>query len=464
MLNWAVYSYNVNHKMFDRQTDNATLSVGDDLPNGEHIVSFTELLIPMLLSLLLSMIHSQIVATASNSHSNDKRQRALQPKHRRKRERSMKRRRKPTRTRNAQTASGADGPKETVIDNRFMENCDKKTGGETIDDAICGSRKSVLDLMPNQHLVSTGNISELTLCNSDSFIGGANYDGMKEVRLGSKIDLQRNCTKDNVELDRSSGKDLRRRNVNWDSPIKSHVIVHRHHQLGWCDDGSDDGSEDTAVDGVRNDQGEALDSGDESNEGFGANEQQNTVDQTVGDDDGFESLNGKSSSGEETGQTIGNTNRDVTPIATERPTQYSRSKEQLNQLDVLAASNLLLKAPMTIKFGGKMDSSDTDEEGDDGESLLSPNINSHYTEDTTSATEWIGITTNSEECSYSSGDLDHNSDSQIECSEGGTIEYDYFTPTVILNPTCGVGDRSEYAFDDQWENYYFDSLIHILNL
>lgn len=86
----------------------------------------------------------------------------------------------------------------------------------------------------------------------------------------------------------------------------------------------------------------------------------------------------------------------------------------------------------------KFDSSDTDEEGDDGESLSSPTINTHFTEGTTSATEWIGITTNSEECSYSSAEIENQSDSQLEYSEG----VDYFTPTVILSPSCGSLDRS----------------------
>lgn len=91
----------------------------------------------------------------------------------------------------------------------------------------------------------------------------------------------------------------------------------------------------------------------------------------------------------------------------------------------------------------KMFSSDTDEEeGDDD--VETPSIfgaaNLHFIEGTTSATEWIGITTNSEECSYSS-EIE-NSDSQLEYSENGGIEYD-ITPSVILNPSCGANDRSK---------------------
>lgn len=93
-------------------------------------------------------------------------------------------------------------------------------------------------------------------------------------------------------------------------------------------------------------------------------------------------------------------------------------------------------------------SSDEDDEDEeiDAESQSSP-IMTHKTiaEGTSSATEWIGITTNSEECSYSSAD---NSESQLEYSENNGCEWtDYFTPTVILNPNCAIGDRSKWKFE-----------------
>lgn len=87
-----------------------------------------------------------------------------------------------------------------------------------------------------------------------------------------------------------------------------------------------------------------------------------------------------------------------------------------------------------------MDSSETDEEGDDVDSQPSSTLTPPFPESAASATEWIGITTNSEECSYSSCD---NSESQLEYSENGGGEYDNFTPTVILNSGCGLSDRSK---------------------
>lgn len=82
------------------------------------------------------------------------------------------------------------------------------------------------------------------------------------------------------------------------------------------------------------------------------------------------------------------------------------------------------------------DSTDTDEDGDDD--ILSSPTNPQLTEATTSATEWLGITTNSEDCSYSS-EYD-NSDSQVDQSENGG-ECD-FTPAYILN-SGSSGDRSK---------------------
>lgn len=51
MFNWAVYSYNIHRVDLDY--------------DSEHVVSLIEFIIPMALSLILSTIHSQIVATAS---------------------------------------------------------------------------------------------------------------------------------------------------------------------------------------------------------------------------------------------------------------------------------------------------------------------------------------------------------------------------------------------------------------
>lgn len=91
--------------------------------------------------------------------------------------------------------------------------------------------------------------------------------------------------------------------------------------------------------------------------------------------------------------------------------------------------------------------SDEEDEEDDGESQPSSPLLVHKTmsDGTPSSAEWIGITTNSEECSYSSAD---NSESQLEYSENNGCECnDYVTPTVILNSNCAIGDRSLYKLN-----------------
>lgn len=56
---------------------------------------------------------------------------------------------------------------------------------------------------------------------------------------------------------------------------------------------------------------------------------------------------------------------------------------------------------------------------------------------TSSATDWMGVTTNSEDCSYSS-DLDNISDNNVE-KDDYSIYDNEFAPTGILNPPFGKG-------------------------
>lgn len=88
------------------------------------------------------------------------------------------------------------------------------------------------------------------------------------------------------------------------------------------------------------------------------------------------------------------------------------------------------------------DEEDEEDELDGGSQQSSPTLaHKPLGEAASSATEWIGITTNSEECSYSSAD---NSESQLEYSENNGCESnDNFTSTVLLNSNCAIGDRSK---------------------
>ncbi|XP_021928812.1 putative homeodomain transcription factor isoform X2 [Zootermopsis nevadensis] len=90
-------------------------------------------------------------------------------------------------------------------------------------------------------------------------------------------------------------------------------------------------------------------------------------------------------------------------------------------------------------------------ESEEGEVLSSPGTGGGccplLAEGAASAGEWIGVTTNSEECSYSS-ELEE-SDSQQECNVRDSIELNdhpfasefELSPTVILSPSCAASDR-----------------------
>lgn len=78
---------------------------------------------------------------------------------------------------------------------------------------------------------------------------------------------------------------------------------------------------------------------------------------------------------------------------------YYRLKPLNEKIRPLASSDIYQPSrKLNVDIGADVSSGDTDEEGDDGETVSSPaslgNV-SNYTECTTSATEWLGVTTNS---------------------------------------------------------------------
>lgn len=89
-------------------------------------------------------------------------------------------------------------------------------------------------------------------------------------------------------------------------------------------------------------------------------------------------------------------------------------------------------------------------ESEDAGTISSPGTGGScplLTEGTTSAAEWIGVTTNSEECSYSSEP--DESDSQREFTGSNSVELNdhpfawefELSPTVLLNPSCAASDK-----------------------
>ncbi|XP_051160656.1 protein phtf [Leptopilina boulardi] len=176
------------------------------------------------------------------------------------------------------------------------------------------------------------------------------------------------------------------------------------------------------------------------------------------DDDGFESLNGNVSSDNEReviAPTIENKNENLEGRAnvvevTEQ--EYSVSRR--------------FSAPDTSKKGGNYSDSDGDgcnslkgrelpsdstssrknvqecESEEEGECEETSNI--HFTEATTSATEWMGVTTNSDECSYSSEfeESDLHSETNFNCNEfvEHPFSWEFELPPSILS-NCTTSDR-----------------------
>lgn len=129
------------------------------------------------------------------------------------------------------------------------------------------------------------------------------------------------------------------------------------------------------------------------------------------DDDGFESFNGKSDSSEEHGRVV----QEGQQVRV-RKIAFSDVKESTPSGRFCPGGN------KTLVISDTDDNEENDNYGESSTSRIS------YKSNCTVNSEWLGITTNSEECSYSS-DIDHSDYHQQQNSFD-----ENFTPTIILNP------------------------------
>ncbi|XP_055919585.1 protein phtf [Eupeodes corollae] len=463
MISWSVYTFKILHRLDD---------------DVEHIVSISELLIPMALSLILSFIHSQIVATSSGSGLSSKQHRYSnaggKPRERVKRRRKILKMRsfetecptngKPTRSR-------ASTPLESTISlhpkTSFVPLKDSKMFIQTPKN----SSESHPLLEAKQSLPSTDIISsKLTL------------------------DLTGCCSSSALPISGGSINECKKRNVNWDTPIhnfateanvESQLLTNISPQASTTSNSSVECSprEEIEVNKEPKTQEHEMDLNKIEQEVAEDDNRGRVAKRSLGEDDGFESLNGKSSSGEEnnipavaigpnaqptineknhlrlrlnenitrardensTIEEVFNANTPILPVFRRK---YPLSSE--SDID-RSGKNVIPKSASTEMFAKKNTkankSSDTDTEESDEEEIISSPASlaaSNYTECTTSATEWLGVTTNSEECSYSS-ELDNSDYKQLSEDEGYDMD---FTPTTILNPHGKTGRISCTI----WEN------------
>ncbi|XP_014224551.1 putative homeodomain transcription factor isoform X1 [Trichogramma pretiosum] len=100
------------------------------------------------------------------------------------------------------------------------------------------------------------------------------------------------------------------------------------------------------------------------------------------------------------------------------------------------------KQPSIHSFTGNEKKYESEEEGDCDETITNDLI-----EGTSSAAEWLGVTTNSDDCSYSSEfeESDHASgDETIKCGEfiDSPFSYEFeLPPTQILSSNCALSDK-----------------------
>lgn len=160
------------------------------------------------------------------------------------------------------------------------------------------------------------------------------------------------------------------------------------------------------------------------------------------DDDGFESFNGYGSSenGEET----------VTETIVEGESKQECSIEEESVVDSSTSnkatgSNDVESVKRRDNDYSSGEQSDMESDGETRRLRSQDTDNSIplLVETNTSTTEYLGITTNSEECSYSS-EYDE-SDSQNETNTNDNWDYD-LAPTVILSPSCAPSDRGIFIF------------------
>ncbi|XP_033216559.1 putative homeodomain transcription factor [Belonocnema kinseyi] len=177
------------------------------------------------------------------------------------------------------------------------------------------------------------------------------------------------------------------------------------------------------------------------------------------DDDGFESLNGNVSSDNE---------KEAAGPAIEKKAKKPEPKTNVVEITEQEFSvSRRFSAPDASKKCGNYSDSD----GDDCNSLKGRDIPSaagsrktvqeceseeegeceelvtnNFTEATTSATEWLGVTTNSDECSYSSEfeESDLHSETNLNCSE--FVEHPFswefeLPPSILLSSSCAASDR-----------------------
>nr|XP_033332804.1 putative homeodomain transcription factor [Megalopta genalis]XP_033332805.1 putative homeodomain transcription factor [Megalopta genalis]XP_033332806.1 putative homeodomain transcription factor [Megalopta genalis] len=178
------------------------------------------------------------------------------------------------------------------------------------------------------------------------------------------------------------------------------------------------------------------------------------------DDDGFESLNGNVSSDNDKGAAqamldkpkkrravLHKNNDDSASQQTLLQSKFSAREllktEDNSSKSVGETSNKMDKVPTPIMIGPRegRQQCESEEEGECEEAAIN-----HLTEATTSATEWMGVTTNSDECSYSSELEESDIHNETNKNYSEFVEHPFswefeLPPSIMLSSSCASCDR-----------------------
>ncbi|EDS44932.1 conserved hypothetical protein [Culex quinquefasciatus] len=424
MINLGIYSYNVNKTGADQEDH--IVSISDFLIPmalsfllSDHIVSISDFLIPMALSFLLSVIHSQIVATASNT-GGFCRQNKKCHSHSTLKKRERIRRKRRTR---AATYPGGSGESTTTASKPSNDDdldVPAKPSKQKLLNGTLPSNKSPTG-SPARTAKKQGACSTSSSTSSDALSALVSNPALSCFQLSKKVlnsfirkkylyyslpptpkvivhHPTEASTDSRVTNPPQPECSLRRRNVSWEAPV--------------CrDNGSSSASNSSPP-------------------------RSGEVDGPI-DDDGFESLNGKSSGGEDSSNAtvpsekyykkLPYTNTWLSGIPgaevavpekdsrSDSDTDTLRNTPTAQQQDHLASvkpASIPPRRHLSSESGIELQRHERP-----GKSLLDED-------------------NDREDCSYSS---DLHSDAQNEHSDD---DYDLEdAPTIILNPSCGASDR-----------------------
>ncbi|KNC33727.1 putative homeodomain transcription factor [Lucilia cuprina] len=522
MINWAVYTFNVNRselndELVSIKTNNTNNNAADKVTENEHIVSISELLIPMVLSLFLSLIHSQIVATnIAQSGTKCKRRRYSNTSQNGKpaKENKLRRRKKLVKLRNHDLLVENTAIKSLSLKKYAAGSTEilTKSNSEISSNASTNTATTTILSTKQCYTTSpTATTQDILLLQSHSTTCTSNLP-LTQTAASNKLKLNlvetlcpHSNSEDLLHLDNDTECSIRKRNVNWHSPIHKYAITtttstqekqqqtspqsisttsstHTSHVGDNSSISSGSASPVSPTKTVRIDEcvqefyddlinrtteplTKASTDSTEADVVRGVSTVSNAR-RAVGEDDGFESLNGKSSSGEDTNasphvtknqlrlrlNTMDNHQRLQNEPLQQNTTSICYRRKGVNLTTIDNTDYMTTTKQMNSAKPRDISSEETEDESDDGELISSPasqgNI-SNYNECTTSATEWLGITTNSDDCSYSSEYDNSDNYKSNQYSDENDCDLD-FTPTTILNPH-GTSDRISCTIWDQRE-------------